>query len=243
MARVAEVLPRVRRYPRGVFLDRVWRHRPDEHVTILGRTGSGKTQLAQDLLARTATPEYPAVVLVMKHRDETVDKWMKTVVSKRVTFWSRPVTKWQPKQPIVYAVWPRHAFKTTIDNPHHYDVFEHAIMDNYRQGNRIVFCDEVSGLQRLGLTDELETVWERGRGMDCSLWSASQRPTHISSHAYNQASHIFLGKITDRRAKERFGEISGVDEKLVRHTVGTLRRWEWLYIRQEDQVMCIVEAD
>lgn len=237
----APELPTVRRYPRDVFLDQIWEHRRDEHVTIIGPTGSGKTYLAQQLLERTATPEYPAITLVMKPRDATVEKWRKKVGYKKVTFWSQPVTKWQPNPRSGYVVWPRHTYKTYIDNPNHYRVFEHAIMDNYRRGGRIIFCDEVSGLQRLGLTEELETVWERGRGMDAPLWAATQRPTHVSSHAYNQASHIFLGKISDRRSKERFGEISGVDEKLVRYTVGTLQRYEWLYIRQEDQAMCIIE--
>lgn len=240
MARTDD-LPTIQRVSRDDFLASVWDHREDEHVTILGQTGSGKTHLAQQLLERTARPEYPAVCLVMKPRDVTVERWRKKVGFKRVTVWSQPVAKWSPKQPSGYIVWPRHTFKTDIDNANHARIFEHAIMDCYRRGNRIIFADETSGLQRLGLTAELETVWERGRAMRSPIWAVSQRPTYISSHAYNQASHIFLGKITDKRARERFGEISGVDEYLVRDAVAKLGKYEWLYIRAEDQTMCIVE--
>lgn len=240
MTRAPE-LPAVRRYPRDVFLDQVWDYEPGEHVTILGKTGSGKTYLAQQLLQRTASPELPAVCLVLKARDKTVDQWRKKVEYKKVTFWSQPVTKWHPKQPDGYVVWPRHSFKTGIDDLNHYRVFEHAIMDNYRRGGRIIFADEATGLQRIGLTPEMETVWERGRAHEAGLWVTSQRPTFISSHAYTQASHVFLGMIKDKRARDRFGEISGLDRNLVSQVVGSLADKEWLYIRQEDSTMCIIE--
>lgn len=240
MARAVD-LPTVRRYPRQYFLDRVWAHRPDEHVTILGPTGSGKTTLAQQLLERAATPENPAVILVMKPRDRTTAEWMGRVAYRKVTTWPQPPSIWRPRKPPGYVLWPRHVFNTDLDNAAHYRIFERALMDCYKRGHRIVFADETTGLQRLGLTEELETIWERGRSQPCSLWACSQRPAYISSHAYNQSSHVFLAYIKDKRSRDRFGEISGVDEQLVRTTVANLRRYEWLYIRQEDQAMCIVE--
>lgn len=240
MART-DVLPTVRRYPRSVFLDRVWTYRPDEHVTVLGKTGSGKTYLCQELLQRSATPDNPALVLVKKPRDRTLDKWRKTVAFKKVTGWPQPITVWQPSNPPGYVVWPPSTYRVHDDNARFYDVFQRAIMDSYKRGNRIIFADEVHGLQKLGLTPELETVWEEGRSMRCSLWVASQRPAYISTHAYSQASHVFLAKATDKRVRQRFGEISGVDEYLVREVVASLGKYEWLYIRQEDGVMCIIE--
>ena len=160
---------------------------------------------------------------------------------QKVTTWPAPPSIWRPRKPPGYVVWPRHIYNVDLDDAAHYRVFQRAIMNSYSKGNRIIFADEVAGLQRLGLTAELETVWERGRAMDAPLWACSQRPSHISSHAFNQASHVFLGKVTDKRARERFGEISGVDEYLVRHAVSQLRDYEWLYIRQEDRTMCVIE--
>lgn len=230
------------RYERAFFLDRVWDYRPDEHVTILGKTGSGKTHLAQELLERSATPENPAVVLVMKPKDATVTRWAKRVAYKRVTTWPQAPSVWSPRKPPGYVLWPKHTYRADQDNAAHWRVFERAIMNAYRKGNHIVFADEVSGLQRIGLTEELETVWERGRAMRAPIWATSQRPTFISSHAYTQASHVFLGNIKDERARKRFGEISGVDPKLVAYNVGKLGKHEWLYIRQEDSTMCIIGA-
>lgn len=237
---MAEDFPPVRRDDRAFFLDHVWDYQPGEHVTILGPTGSGKTHLAQELLERSATPEMPAVMLVLKPKDPLVERWAKKVAFKKVTVWPQPPSPWRTSPPPGYVLWPRHAFRVAQDRENHLRVFETAIMDSYRKGNRIVFADEVSGLQRLGLTDELETVWERGRSQPCGLWAATQRPTHISSHAYVEPTHIFVSYVGDKRAQERLAEISGVDYKLVRHTVANLGHWEWLYIHRPTRRMCII---
>jgi len=127
------------------------------------------------------------------------------------------------------------------DDLHLHTVFKRCIGDSYRKGNRIVFGDEAYGLENeLGLTRELRTLWTRGRSMECGLWVASQKPTHISLHAYNQAEHLFLHYDPDENARKRFDEIGGVDPNLVRNTVANLKKHEWLYIRRDGPVMAIV---
>lgn len=232
----------VRRYPRDFFLSQVWDPRRGEHVTLLGPTGSGKTHLAHQLLEATINPEYPAILMVMKEEDDTVEAFAERVALKRVTSWPQPPSPFNVKKPNGYTVWPRLTYNTQVDEDAQYRIFKRTIEHSHRAGNRILFADETVGLEELGLHPELRAVWRRGRSKRVSLWAASQTPTHISSLAYNQASHIFLGRITEKRARERFGEISGVHEKLVRETVLQLRKHEWLYVRQEDSTMCIVEA-
>ncbi|MER6059481.1 hypothetical protein [Streptomyces albidoflavus] len=234
-------LPAVVRYGRGVFLDQVWRYRPGEHVTILGPTGNGKTHLAQALLERTCSPELPAVSLILKPRDATVTKWAKAAGFRKTAAWPPAPPIFGTQKPNGWVVWPRFSYDPARDDPQHYRLFRTAILDSYRKGNRVLFADETVGLQELGLTDELRAVWRQGRSMKCGLWAASQTPTHISPLAYSQAQHLFLGYISDKRAQERFGEISGMDEYLIRHTVKNLKRHEWLYIRQEDRTLCVVE--
>lgn len=240
MARVDE-LPGVVRYGREEFLDRVWRYERGEHVTFLGPTGNGKTYLAQQLLDRSASPETPALSLILKPRDRQVKVWAKAAGHRVVTSYPASATIWRPQKPPGYVLWPKYAFNPAIDKPNHERVFRQAILYAYRKGNHIVFADETVGLQNLGLTDELEALWQQGRSMGDGLWAATQAPVNISTYAYGQAQHLFLGFINDKKKQARLGEISGVDEYLVRHTVSTLARYEWLYIRQEDRKLCIVE--
>lgn len=236
--------PAVRRYARGEFLDRVWVYQAGEHVTFLAPTQNGKTTLALDLLERTATEELPAVVLMMKPRDKTTAKWLERVAFRKITSWPQPPSIWHPRKPPGWVLWPRHTFDPDVDDPRHYAEFRRAILDCYKRGRRILFADETRSLEReLGLSRELITIWTKGASMGCGLWGASQVPKFMSTEAYSQATHVFIGFTPEQRDQERFGEISGVDPYLVRHVVENLRRHEWLYIRQRDRVMCIISAD
>lgn len=233
-------LLRIEHVPRKTFLNEIWDARPDEHVTVVGPTGSGKTHLMQQLLRRSATPENPAVVLVLKPEDATVERWIKRAKFRRVQTWPVPRSPWRPNPPAGYVVWPRHSFNVEQDDAQHFRVFQRTLMNCYSKGRHILFADEVAGLERLELKPELETIWERGRAMDCALWVCSQRPTYISSHAYTQASHLFFGKVLEQRYVDRCAEIVGHDKKLIRATIENLRRWEWLYVRAEDRTICTI---
>jgi hypothetical protein len=122
-----------------------------------------------------------------------------------------------------------------------YRIFKIAMLDSYRKGNRIIFGDEVYGLSKeLGLDKELITLWSRGRSMGTGLWAATQKPTHVPLWMYSQAEHLFLHNDPDERARKRFDEIGGVDPHYVRGIVANLEKHEWLYIRRDGPVMCIV---
>jgi hypothetical protein len=231
------------RLSRADFLATGWECGSGEHVTILGPTGSGKTWLGYQLLNECATPELPGIVLVMKPRDSTVKKWSKSVGFIIVRNWPPSMSPWKPRKPRGWVLWPRHSFDPDRDNAVMHTIFRRAILDSYKKGNRILFGDEVYSLAvELDLVTELVTVWSKGRSMGCGLWCASQKPTHIPLWAYSQADHLFLAYDPDLRARKRFGEIGGVDPKLVEAVVMTLREYEWLYIRRSDRAMCIVEA-
>jgi hypothetical protein len=230
------------RVSRQEFYADCWSYEAGEHVTIIGPTGSGKTYLCQELLDHTMTPEVPAVVLVMKPRDATIMKWNKKAKLPIVRNWPPPVSPWKPKKPRGWLLWPKHSFDPDRDMQTQHMIFRRAILDSYKKGSRILFGDEVFSLaDELGLKGELVTVWSKGRSMECGLWAATQKPTHIPLWAYSMAEHLFLAFDADKRARERFGEIGGVDPKLVEATVLSLRKFEWLYIRREDRSMCIIE--
>lgn len=235
----------IRAYEREFFLQRVFKYGNGEHLSIVGPTNSGKTFLAQQLLSVTASPRRPVVNLVMKPKDKTSTDFGKTNRLRTVRDWDWKAIQaaefWRPEKPNGWMVWPKHKFDPDIDDPAHYKIFRDAILDSYKRGKRIIFADEVYSLcKELDLTRELITVWTKGRSMDTAVWAATQRPRDVPLHMYSAAEHLFLANDPDSRMRERFGEIGGIDGKLVTSAVAQLPRHWWLYIRRADRTMCVV---
>lgn len=228
-------------FPRSEFLADRWHYRDGQHVTILGPNGWGKTQLAYQLLSETANPERQAVVLCMKPKDETVRDFSKAAGYKVIRQWPPMPSPWQSDKPPGYVLWPRHRFDPDLDNPVLRSEFRKALLDSYRRGHKIVFADEVYGLsEELNLDAELVTLWSRARAMKTGLWAASQRPASIPLWAYSEAEHLFLAKTPDKRARDRYDEIGGVDPGIVKAVTLRLKKFEYLYISRSGPSMCII---
>lgn len=230
-------------FGRDEFLAEYWDYEPGQHVTLLGPTNAGKTTLAYQLLGETTHEKLPGVVLVMKPRDKTVEKWNKELGYRKVRAWPPAPSIWQPRRPPGYTVWPKHTFNPDIDDERLYSVFRSTILDSYRRGDRVIFADELLGLTNdLNLKTEVRAVLTRGRSMGVGFWTSSQRPFDVPLYAYNQASHLFLHNDPDTRSTDRYGEIGGVDPKMVSSVARGLGQHQWLYIRRNGPVMAVVDA-
>jgi energy-coupling factor transporter ATP-binding protein EcfA2 len=231
---------------RSVFLSTYFDVTPDEHVLILGPTGSGKTKLALDALASVSRPENPAIIFAMKPRDKTLDGFAKRHEFQTVSHWPPAISKWRPNKPNGYMLKPAHNMRDIYwTRQKHHDVFEECILDSYSKGNRILFADETYSLtHELQLGEELVTVWTKGRSMNCTLWAASQRPAYIPTWAYSQSTHFFIAYDPDKRSRKRYEEISGVDPEIIREGTEALEEYEWLYVKAAGRksVVCIVSA-
>ena len=241
------------RIPREQFIEDIFQYNAGEHLTVIGRTGSGKSVLGFELTERTMTPELPAIILAGKPRDKTIAGFQKRNELPKVTTWPPPIRKsiWMKamdEKPSGWVLWPKHSFDVERDNYNMALQFKKAIDQSYRVGNRILVADEIVEIQNdLRLKPEVKAVWSRGRSMGCGLWSFTQRPAWIDPLAYNSAEHLFLAYEPDASNRKRFGEIGGVDPKLVTELVMDLDKFEFLYIRRSDPLtnkpsMCIVTA-
>ncbi len=233
------------RIERDEFVTEYWDYKPGQHVAILGPTDYGKTYLCHQLLKQTATPALPAVELVRKPRDEEVSKWVRVSGFQVVRQWPPPAnvrvrSQFGNGKPSGWIVWPEHKMDPALDDPAHAHVFRNAILAAYRAGGRarhetgrIVVADEMMGLVDIGLKRECVTVLTMGRTMPTGMWCCTQRPRNVPMEVYSMPQHLFLGYNADQADRKRYGEIGGVDPKLVFETVTNLEWYEWLYIKRK----------
>jgi len=220
------------RVDRQAFLHEIWDYQPGEHVLFSEPTQGGKSTLAFQLLEKTEHLK-PPVALVMKPRDAVPAEW-----TKRLGY--REVQEWPPRPSLLhsdppgYTLWPKHEMsldKASLErtNANLSAQFRRALLDTYKGGDRVVFCDEVYGLlAELDLQDELIALWTRGSGMGAGLWSATQKASgttqaSIPGHAFNSPTHLFLGRDPDKRARDRASEIGGIDPAFVAETIAHLK--------------------
>ena len=227
--------------PREEFLNDYWAYEPGQHVTLITPTQNGKTTLACQLLDRTCSPELPAVMAVMKPRDPVPSQWTQRMGFTEVPTWPPAKWPWQ-NSPRGYTHWPKHSLSSVeADNAHLKKEISRSLNWWYRRGNSIYFADEVYGLcAELELQKELIAGWTRAGGMKGGLWCGAQKPSGVQGQggvptfAYNSVSHLFLGHDPDSVNRKRFGEIGGIDPKLVSDIVFSLKQYEFLYVRKAD---------
>ncbi|MHB1433817.1 MAG: hypothetical protein ACYCVZ_17105 [Streptosporangiaceae bacterium] len=257
---------RLARFSRGEFLTERWDHQPGESVFFCQPSQGGKTEWAFQLLAAT-DHENPPVALVMKPRDPTPAKWTRRLDWREVRAWPPPrVWPWQNPPP-GYTLWPRHELsldpasiaRTNASLKRH---FEACLMDAYKNGDRIVFVDEIYGLlAELGMEQVINALLTRGMGMGAGLWYATQKPSGTPGHpmpgfVFNSFIHGFFGYDPVAANRKRFSEISGINADLVADTVAHLNVYptetprgkkpisEMLYINRNGPrggYMCIIE--
>lgn len=239
-------------FPRAEFVQERFEYKAGEHVLFAGPSQNGKTSLAFDLLEEVATVECPAYVVVSKPTDPVSSKRGKDLEFRRVSTWP---PKTLPKElingkPRGYLLWPKFGdMDRDVDNAS--EITRDFLAAVYADGARnkhciIVLDDTYLKAKVLRLDREMTTIHAMAGAMGIGAWTFVQKATgagETTLMAYGAANHVFLFHEPDANYRKRYGEIGGVDPKLVESAVMSLKKYQCLYIRRTGKHMCIVDRD
>lgn len=242
--------------PRREFAQYYFYYEPGEHVVFAGPTQRGKTRLAFDLLEYCATPDCPAYVIVSKPRDPVTEKAGKRLGYRFVDNWpvERRIQEAFDGPPSGYIIWPKFG-DIDKDIPNAAKVSRAVLADRYTQGVRgkkgILVCDDTVVKSKIfKLDQEMTTHIAMAGAMDVGSWFFVQKPTGAGNAAvwsYGNSEHVFICNEPDKRNRDRYDEIGGVDSRQVSSMVSRLGQYEFLYIKRTPmdgrQIMCIVGKD
>lgn len=212
--------------PWGEFLDEFTRtFKQGEHITLVGRNGSGKTVLARHLI----TIRDYVVVFATKQRDPSLYEPLEDIGFQIVPEFSEPAET--PSEN------PYLILRPPLPRPDRASIkaqaveFAKALTEIWVAGEWCIFADEVRYLtDNLKLAEEFETLWLQGRSMGISIVAGTQRPVSIPREAFSQARHFFFFAEYERDNIIRMSEFVGRNQDVVRHIIPLLPEHEALYI-------------
>ncbi|MFA6198696.1 MAG: type IV secretory system conjugative DNA transfer family protein [Patescibacteria group bacterium] len=169
--------------------------KPNEHLAVVGMTGSGKTYFVHKL-ARSVRR---LVVFDPKGTLGEDSGW-------NLTDWNRKTEK---------LIMSDNPFRVRVLAPietnqvEAYDAYFEKI---YNAGNVIVYIDEAYGVTERGRYGKwLQALYTRGRELQIGVWAATQRPTWIPLFMLSETRWLFSFRLQMEVDRRRMAELMGAN--------------------------------
>lgn len=224
----------------------VWNQ--DEHVTLIGPTGVGKSTLVREIL-----PYRKFVwIAAAKPVDETIDRYVREDGFKIA---ADPKVLPRPKvsggflgartvEPVKLIVRPRFIDTPTLTyEQHQAQVFTPLLRASFAQGGWCHVADDLDYMcNQLGLTVFYERLYALGRAGKSIVVSNLQRPRNVPLLAYSSATHLFIYCTNDDDDLKRLEGLGGLPTKLIRAIVASLPHHVVLYVNTRDRSMAVTKV-
>lgn len=153
--------------------------RDDQRITVIGKTGSGKTQAGLWLLSNRSYTQRPWIVLDFKR--ETL---IGAVPGRQYLGLNDKI----PKHPGLYIVQP---------NPSDEEEVEDLLWRIWHRERVGVFIDE--GYMLSARSPGFQAILTQGRSKSIPVIHLTQRPAWVTRFAFSEADYIQLFQLTDTR--------------------------------------------
>lgn len=178
---------------------------PNKRLIFVGKTRSGKTFLAKQLLRMILDRTKDTQVIFIDPKHET-------------TFFGNGEDLEHPKLVEKYNSKVRvQVFQTFTWNEH----LEHMVDAVLKRGNAIVVLDEIGGIATATTVPTgITRLWTQGGGKNVGAWSLVQFPRRIPSVIKTQSEHWFifrLNSLDERKELLNFIPDSSILEKLEKY--------------------------
>lgn len=163
--------------------------RTDERVAIIGKTGSGKTKLAETLLA-----QFPNVVILDNKGRVGIDKDTREFYLAKdhyivTTELDELPAVAKQTQHIIYRPRP----ELEADKRAFADEMNAFFWWIYNRENCILYIDEAASVcDSYNIPPGLNAVVKRGRELNIGCWASTQQPVNVHNTLFSEAEHFFI---------------------------------------------------
>jgi len=181
---------------------RTWE--PGQHVTVLGKTGSGKSWLERWLLEE-CRPTGRVILIDVKASDEVLRLGFRTV-SGMPSWTQKQLQRMRGGREWLRIVPPtsRTAARRLVGG---------YMNLAWHKGSTTVVFDEMNAIAgrppNLGLGEAMATLWRMGRSKHVSVLGGTQSPVWIPRPSLEQIDHLFVGRIADSRRLPLLRDVVG----------------------------------
>jgi hypothetical protein len=206
-----------------------------EHIVIIGPTGTGKTNLATELLD---IREW-VVVLAVKRKDETLDRFKKQGY--------RVIRKWPPEYNWKRVILWEKPGSLTDDTSKQTAAIHKALNQMYLAGGWTIYFDESGYIAgTLGLSRDLGILLNQGRSNYLSIVASMTRPSSVIARvpreALNQPRHKIIFKYSEEADIKACAQIAGINWHTMQEYMDMLTTYrkgysDFLYIGESISVV------